>query len=256
MLLFSKYSSACDTIIDEIQTLPQDILDNLNINLLCIDNSKIRRRIKSSKFSPILVPTILTIDQQGLVDKFEGLYAFNWVKQYKPQNISIKQKNKKVIKHTPVDDISEGEYEEPIKHEKIPKKKKKTRFDIEDFEDIMEIDKEKQFQTASGMSDITPDMQSIISSSIKLQSDLEKEKVNVTPIQINPVTEQKTDIDSMSLSGMLGERDVVINRDMEDPSGMGKGGTKSSKINVHSLADEMQKQRENYDKSLDPRNKF
>lgn len=76
---FSKASIQCEKIIN---TLPSD----LNINYLCIDNPKTRSVIlQDSQLEIKLVPTILIVDVQGKVSKFEGKTCFDYLSQFKEE---------------------------------------------------------------------------------------------------------------------------------------------------------------------------
>lgn len=76
ILLFSKYSSNCKKIFDMIQSSGVDFSF---LQSLCIDNEKIRKRIKTGKVQISLVPTILCLYRNGTIEKYEGEHAFSWV---------------------------------------------------------------------------------------------------------------------------------------------------------------------------------
>jgi hypothetical protein len=77
VFIHSKYSESCRKLLDIIQ---QCKVDFNFIQLLCIDNEDVRRRIKQNeKIKVEVVPCILSIYQGGNVEKFDGEYAFAWV---------------------------------------------------------------------------------------------------------------------------------------------------------------------------------
>jgi len=77
ILLYSKYSNHCTNLIDLIQ---QSKLDFSTLQLLCIDNEKVRQRIqKDDKIQVTTVPCILDIFSTGIIEKYDNISAFNWV---------------------------------------------------------------------------------------------------------------------------------------------------------------------------------
>jgi hypothetical protein len=77
ILLYSKYSNHCTTLIDLIQ---RSKVDFSTLQLLCIDNEKVRQRIqKDNKIQVTTVPCILDIFSTGIIDKYDNISAFNWV---------------------------------------------------------------------------------------------------------------------------------------------------------------------------------
>ena len=77
-LLYSKYSPACKRFFDFIQSSGVD-LSNILRNV-CIDNKKIRERIqKDNKLDIKVVPCILAVYGNGVVEKYEANGALNWL---------------------------------------------------------------------------------------------------------------------------------------------------------------------------------
>ena len=84
IILFSKYSLACKKFVEIIENAKL----NINFNLLCIDNSNIRDRIKNSNDIDIKqVPCLLVLSGTN-IDKYEGQDCFIWI-----NDIIIQQKN-------------------------------------------------------------------------------------------------------------------------------------------------------------------
>lgn len=58
-----------------------DFTNKLGVQLLCVDNQKVRDRIQNNNNIDItIVPCILTIYANGGVEKYDGAFAFDWVK--------------------------------------------------------------------------------------------------------------------------------------------------------------------------------
>jgi hypothetical protein len=77
VLLFSKYSSNCKRLLDIINS---GRVDFSPLQRLCIDNADVRARIKANKQLEInIVPCILSVYPNGVVEKYEADHAFDWV---------------------------------------------------------------------------------------------------------------------------------------------------------------------------------
>ena len=84
VLIYSKYSQHCKKLLDIIQNSNVDFSE---LQTLCIDNEKIRNRIKSNKLLEIsCVPCLLNLYQNGTVEKFETTDCFNWFNTYIKEN--------------------------------------------------------------------------------------------------------------------------------------------------------------------------
>lgn len=74
VLIYSKYSSQCQRIIQVLSATPISY-----IKLLCIDNAKARQRLlDSKKLSIHTVPSVLFV-YQNKIEKFEGVTVTDWV---------------------------------------------------------------------------------------------------------------------------------------------------------------------------------
>ncbi len=77
VLVYSKYSQSCKRLFNIIR---ESGIDFSSLQLLCIDNNEIRKRIKNNKQIDVcVVPSILSIFVDGGVEKYEGEHVFNWV---------------------------------------------------------------------------------------------------------------------------------------------------------------------------------
>jgi len=128
VLLYSKYSSRCKNLFD--------IIKNNNVNLpltsICIDNKKIRNRIKKDKMFEIReVPTIITLYSDGGAEKYEGNKAFDLVESVTikpPQPVTkppIKISAPEPVVTKPIEEIQEDE-EEEVTPVRIPRRMKKV----------------------------------------------------------------------------------------------------------------------------------
>lgn len=83
VLLYSKYSTNCQRLIERIQSNRVQIP---NLQTLCIDNKNIRKRIQAEKVIGIsVVPCILSVFENGTVEKYEGDHSFQFVEQFIPK---------------------------------------------------------------------------------------------------------------------------------------------------------------------------
>jgi flagellar biosynthesis GTPase FlhF len=89
VLLYSKYSSLSNNIMNTMQTSGVDFKTKYSLEYLCIDNQEIRKRIlKNKKIQVTSVPCLLLIFPDGGIEKYEGNHIFEWVtniiQQYAP----------------------------------------------------------------------------------------------------------------------------------------------------------------------------
>jgi len=73
VLLYSKYSSACESLLQKMSVM--------DYRKICVDHEKVRKLVVSDqkKYSIQKVPCILVFFSNGLVKKYEGEDAFAWV---------------------------------------------------------------------------------------------------------------------------------------------------------------------------------
>jgi hypothetical protein len=89
VLLYSKYSSSSNNLMNMIQTSGIDFTTKFSLQPLCIDNQKVRARIlKNTKIQATTVPCLLIIFPDGGIEKYDGVHVFEWVesviRQYTP----------------------------------------------------------------------------------------------------------------------------------------------------------------------------
>lgn len=78
VLLYSKYSQNCKKLFDMIGNTGLDLSNT--IQLLCIDNEIIRKRIRNNKQIEVTtVPCVLNVFSNGAVEKYDSSHAFAWM---------------------------------------------------------------------------------------------------------------------------------------------------------------------------------
>lgn len=82
VLLYSKYSPNCQKLIGTIQ---ENKIVIPGMHSVCIDNKKIRKRIMDEKtLNVTVVPCILSVFDNGTVEKYEGDSLYQFVGQFVP----------------------------------------------------------------------------------------------------------------------------------------------------------------------------
>ena len=84
ILLYSKFSQSCKKL---FSIMEDSGIDFSNIQSCCIDNEKVRNRIKANKQLEIsTVPCLLNVFTNGTVEKYEGIHCFNWFTEIVTRN--------------------------------------------------------------------------------------------------------------------------------------------------------------------------
>lgn len=201
ILLYSKYSKYSKEFISILEQSSTNIVETFNIKLLCIDNENIRKKILNSKQIDIqTVPCLLIIYQDGGVEKYEDLKAFQWLE-------NIIQQLSHVVSQNPVSsqEIQKSPtYEEQIVEEKVeendnsqppPQKKNKK------------VIKKKPNQTTTPIEDLDSEEEEFIDNT----------DVEIIPTQIeqvestNAMSAKKIDLMSMATS-MQKSRDIFVEK--------------------------------------------
>lgn len=80
ILVYSKYSSHCKTLFEKLRTSQVDFKALYSLKLLCLDNERVRQLLLNNKKIELnIVPTVLVLFPDGVVEKYEGGTALNWV---------------------------------------------------------------------------------------------------------------------------------------------------------------------------------
>ena len=79
VLLYSKYSNSCNDLITQLKQYP---LYFSHINLLCVDNEKIRTKIINSNLIKItFVPCLLIVSSNGVTKQYENTQLFEFISE-------------------------------------------------------------------------------------------------------------------------------------------------------------------------------
>jgi hypothetical protein len=79
VLLYSKYSNSCNDLITQLKQYP---LYFSHINLLCVDNEKIRTKIINSNLIKItFVPCLLIVSSNGVTKQYENTQLFDFISE-------------------------------------------------------------------------------------------------------------------------------------------------------------------------------
>lgn len=151
ILLYSKYSTHSKQLLDIIGTSTIDFKTIVNLTTLCVDSKVVRERIKNNKLNVKYVPCILTIYNNGVVEKYDGINAFNWVddiiKQLTPAKPVLPPPKPIVMINKVEDEYADNEEEDEEEDEEIvPKKviikskKKMSRNRVTKIDDLLDID--------------------------------------------------------------------------------------------------------------------
>jgi hypothetical protein len=157
ILLYSKYSRSCMRLLDTVDQLS----DLLNINLVCIDNKEIRKRICGSKSFEITKVPCLLISDDSTVEKYDGEKVFLWINEVfeklKGNQGQVHVQNQVPVLNTPVSgrdveyvdnnekkNVSSINMDEEKVNKKVIRKKvsKVNMTRIEDLDDMGEEDKQ------------------------------------------------------------------------------------------------------------------
>lgn len=76
ILLYSKYSTQCNKILKKASSLSE-------VRMIAIDQKDIRKRVLQDKqLNVSIVPCILIVNTNGIIEKYEGMKAFEWINEY------------------------------------------------------------------------------------------------------------------------------------------------------------------------------
>lgn len=81
ILLYSKFSPCCEKLFDLLNSVPE-FLQYFRIIPICIDNKNIRDKIMQEREIMVnYVPTLLLMVGNGTIEKYEGEYVFEWIRE-------------------------------------------------------------------------------------------------------------------------------------------------------------------------------
>jgi len=136
ILLFSKYSIQSKKLLDVMSQSKINFKDVINLTPVCIDSKSIRDKIKDNKLNIRYVPCILTVYSHGVVEKYDGENAFNWVNDI-IASLAAPQPPPASIFHN--NDEDDEEEEEFVKPKVILKKKKGKRPKVTSVEELDDL---------------------------------------------------------------------------------------------------------------------
>lgn len=141
-----------------LSSCPVDLGVMVGLNQVCIDNKEIRNQIaKANKIEITTVPCILIVYKEGVVEKYEGEKAFEWIGEIikkvtpppvtPPKTPPIQRIKKKIVEESESEPELEPESPKPQKSKsKSRRSKKETTMEelgIEDSEFINEKTEQK-----------------------------------------------------------------------------------------------------------------
>lgn len=82
ILLYSKYSTRCQTFLRALEALTDDA-PLTQLHLLCVDNEDVRKLLHADAhgYQVQRVPCVLVFQAAGLVEKFEGVDTASWLQR-------------------------------------------------------------------------------------------------------------------------------------------------------------------------------
>ena len=136
VLLYSKYSSLSKRLMNIINTSNVDFTKKFALQTLCIDNQQIRNRVlKNKQIEITTVPCILLTFPDGGIEKYDGIYVFEWVEGIIKQFTQLVQNYPK---------ISEEEEEKWRIQQVIEQKTKQEQKILQEYENSKNIEKNKR----------------------------------------------------------------------------------------------------------------
>lgn len=166
VLLYSKYSPTSMNLLKALESSPVNLSSSIGLQVLSVDNNKIRKKILNHKMGINVVPCIL-VYRNNIVEKYEGSDAILWIEEtvksllppepqqsYQEERPKKTKKSKKPKQATPV----VAEPEEPEEQEDVEEP------DTELMEHIQQVSQGQgggndNFDMLADIDDITPKMQ-------------------------------------------------------------------------------------------------
>ena len=241
VLVFSKYSSGCKRLFDIVKNsgLDFDKTFGNKLQLLCVDNEEIRKRIKGNKQLDITsVPCILCIYPNGGVEKYDGNHAFLWIENLIEKYAPPVQQSQQIQQLQQPQQIQQLQQPQQIQPHQIQPPQQQ----LEDEEDeLMETVKQykksqKKVKIPSRMKPISTEEVSTPISDIPIEDD--RHRTPKQPKRIQQDTGEYIEDDSFFQGGDEEERIIPKTKSSEDPHG------------VRAKADELARGRDDIDKQF------
>jgi len=82
ILLYSKYSTRCQTFLRALEALADDA-PSVQLHMLCVDNEEVRKllHVDTHGYQVQRVPCVLVFNATGLLEKFEGVDTAAWLQR-------------------------------------------------------------------------------------------------------------------------------------------------------------------------------
>ena len=192
ILLYSKFSSACNSLKDLISSvsLPFELLS------VCIDNKQVRTRILNAKdFSIQYVPCIIHIDEKsGVADQYEGEKSFEliqYIKSEQEEQQRLRQEEQRRLKEQEdeqqrLQQEEQQRVQEEQKHTTTP-----STSSISDLLDITGAQNMERYVKKK------PSAKEMVESIMKERSQLDRETTNLPAVtdiapSTTPIEQKKT----------------------------------------------------------------
>lgn len=130
ILLYSKYSVSSKKLMDFITSSGIDLTSLIKLQLLCIDNEEVRKRIiKNKQIGITSVPSLLLIYPDGGLEKYDCEAVFKWFEQVIKKITPIPEQMVENNNENILENIVKNRIEEIINKEpeRINKKDKKLK---------------------------------------------------------------------------------------------------------------------------------
>ena len=83
VLIYSKYSKACNELMDTLGQMPPLLYRVLIMRYLCVDSESVREKMRKNQTVPInTVPTLLVNYADDVMEKYEGDDVYVWLDQF------------------------------------------------------------------------------------------------------------------------------------------------------------------------------
>ena len=139
VLLYSKYSNFSNYFFNTLNRT--GLLQKISIKFLCVDNEKLRQRIKKSKQIQINnIPCLLIVRESGVIDKFEGTDCFLWLEDIISK---LTPKSEPFLTHSSPPPPQQQQIPTPTPKPQPPQSKEKSTPQVYTSIDDIDTDKEE-----------------------------------------------------------------------------------------------------------------
>ena len=212
VLLYSKYSQSCMQLLSTMERL------GANISMVCLDNQEVRKRVMNdSRLKITVVPTLLSLYDSGVVEKYEGQKVLELLLQAF-EGVTRQETSSSKVELTTLE-------EEPTTEERVELPQLQSE-EVPNFADRMTRKKAKQEQP-------------------RKEENTEEQRTNILDLDAAddrteqpPAPSSSQDTDGENDTSIDGRQDTSTNLPIKASSG------------VNSLAAQMAKEREQHQANL------